>query len=156
MAQPVVGEMEMRGVANLATLLTPWWLFPFKKRPNLTFFPFKKAVSENCRYCRVSARSCCPLPARAHTPLSLSVSLSLCVCVSSVQRAADSWGAALSVKHGYYIASLVLYDTRIAEITALILSSSYVYLISLDDGSIVRIFVQINILEGRVGYVNSS
>ncbi len=41
----------------------------------------------------------------------------------------------------------------IAEITAQLLSLSYVYLISSDDGSIIRIFVQINILEGRAGYV---
>ncbi len=68
--------------------------------------------------------------------------------------AAGSWGAALSVKHRYYIASLVLYDASIAEITAPILSLSYLYLISSDDGSIIRIFVQINILEGRAGYVD--
>ncbi len=30
---------------------------------------------------------------------------------------------------------------------------SYVYLISSNDGAIIRIFVQINILEGRAGYV---
>ncbi len=49
-----------------------------------------------------------------------------------------------------------LYPTlhaSIAEITAQLLSLSYVYLISSDDGSIIRIFVQINILEGRAFYV---
>ncbi len=61
--------------------------------------------------------------------------------------------AALSVKHRYYVASLALHDASIAEITAQLLSLSYVYLISSDDGSIIRIFVQINILEGRAGYV---
>ncbi len=81
--------------------------------------------------------------------LSLSLSLSLSLCVSSVKCAA----AALSVKHIYYVASLVLRDASIDEITALILSLSYVYLISSDNGSIIRIFVQINILEGRAGYV---
>ncbi len=33
------------------------------------------------------------------------------------------------------------------------MSLSYVYLISSDDGAIIMIFVQINILEGRAGYV---
>ncbi len=35
-AQPVVGEMEMRSVANLATLQTPLTTFPplFKKAPS--------------------------------------------------------------------------------------------------------------------------
>ncbi len=41
----------------------------------------------------------------------------------------------------------------ITEITEQLLSLSYVYLISSDDGSIIRIFVQINILERRAGYV---
>ncbi len=53
-----------------------------------------------------------------------------------------------SVKHRYYVASLILHAS-IAEITAQLLSLSYVYLISSDDGAIIRIFVQINILEGR-------
>ncbi len=46
------------------------------------------------------------------------------------------------------LVSLILHAS-IAEITAQLLSLSYVYLISLDDGSIIRIFVQINILEER-------
>ncbi len=33
------------------------------------------------------------------------------------------------------------------------LSLSYVYLVSSDDGSIIRIFVEINILEGRAASV---
>ncbi len=49
------------------------------------------------------------------------------------------------------LASLIL-NTSIAEITAQLLSLSYVYLISLNDSAIIRIFVQINILEGRAGY----
>ncbi len=56
------------------------------------------------------------------------------------------------VKHRYYVASLILHDASIAEITAQLLSLSYVYLISSDDGAIIRIFVQINILEGRASY----
>ncbi len=43
--------------------------------------------------------------------------------------------------------------TSITEITEQLLSLSYVYLFSSDDGSIIRIFVQINILEVRAGYV---
>ncbi len=51
------------------------------------------------------------------------------------------------------LASLILHDASIGEITAQLLSLSYVYLILSDDGSIIRIFVQINILEGRAGYL---
>ncbi len=88
---------------------------------------------------------------RAHTPLSLSLSLSLCVC--SVQRARTPLSLSLrllsarqreeqrfnSVKHRYYVASLILHAS-IAEITAQLLSLSYVYLISSDDGAIIMIF----------------
>ncbi len=42
---------------------------------------------------------------------------------------------------------------QVAKITTQLLSLSYVYLISSDDGSIIRIFVQIDILEVRAGYV---
>ncbi len=61
--------------------------------------------------------------------------------------------ATLSVKHRYYVASLILHAI-IAEITAQLLPLCYVYLISSDDGLIIRIFVQINILEGIAGYVS--
>ncbi len=84
--------------------------------------------------------------------LCLSVSLSLCVCVCAHLLCPVRRGAALSVKHRYYVASLILHDASIAEITAQLLSLSYVYLISSDDGAIIRIFVQINILEGRASY----
>ncbi len=50
------------------------------------------------------------------------------------------------------LASLILHAS-IAKIIAQVLSLSYVYLISSDDSSIIRIFVQINILERRAGYV---
>ncbi len=50
------------------------------------------------------------------------------------------------------LASLILHAS-IAEITAQLLSLYYVYFISSDEGSIISIFVQINILEGRAGYV---
>ncbi len=101
------------------------------------------------------------LPARAHTSLSLSL------CVWSVQRAHTSLSLTLSLvcsargrerssaliqlNTDIYVASLILHAS-IAEITAQLLSLSYVYLISSDDGAIIRIFfVQINILEGRAG-----
>ncbi len=49
---------------------------------------------------------------------------------------------------------LLLFYMQVAEITAQLLSLSYVYLISSDDDAIIMIFfVQINILEGRAGYV---
>ncbi len=56
----------------------------------------KKAVSENRWFCRVSARSCCPLPARAHTHTHTSLSLFVRLLGFSVRQA--SRGAALSVK----------------------------------------------------------
>ncbi len=95
--------------------------------PLATFFPFKKTakpylVSETLRYCR----------ARSYF-LSARTSLSL------------------SLKHRYYVASLL--HASIAKITLHLLSLSYGYLISSDDGSIIRIFVQINILKGRAGCV---
>ncbi len=51
------------------------------------------------------------------------------------------------------LASLILHDASIAEITAQLLSLFYVYLISSDDASIIRIFVQIKILDRRAGSV---
>ncbi len=89
--------------------------------------------------------------ARAHLSLSLFLSLSLCVCsarahlslflslslrlLSARQREEQRFN---SVKHRYYVASLILHAS-IAEITAQLLSLSYVYLISSDDGAIIRI-----------------
>ncbi len=52
------------------------------------------------------------------------------------------------------LASLILHEST-AEITAQILSLSYVCLISSDElttAQFIRIFVQINILERRAGY----
>ncbi len=129
----------MHNVANLATLQTPLaTFFPSKKHPNL--------VSENQRYCRTSVRTCSP---SASTHLSLSLSLSLCLLSFSSASGREEQRFN-SVKHRYYVASLILHAS-IAEITAQLLSLSYVYLISSDDGAIIRIFVQINILEGRAG-----
>ncbi len=129
--------------------------------PFSVFFPFKKPskpnlVSENRRYGRASVRSCSP-SARTHLSLSRSPSLSLSVCLLSFCSASGREEQRFnSIKHSllhrYYVASLILHAS-IAEITAQLLSLSYVYLISSDDGAIIRIFVQINILEGRAGYV---
>ncbi len=127
----------MHSVANLVTLQTPLaTFFPSKKRPNL--------VSENRRYCRASARSCSPSARThlslcvsalfsAHTPLSLSLSLP-----ASAQRREEQ--RFNSVKNRYYVGSLILHAS-IAEITAQLLSLSYVYLISSDDGAIIMIFL---------------
>ncbi len=133
MAQPLVGEMEMHSVANLATLQTPLAIFfPPKKRPNL--------ISENHRYC-ASARSCSPsvrthlslslrllCSARAHLSLSLRLlcsahaHLSLSLRLLCSARAHLSLSLRLlsfcsargreeqcfnSVKHRYYVASLI-------------------------------------------------
>ncbi len=46
-----------------------------------------------------------------------------------------------------------MFHASIAEITAQLMSLSYVFLIASDDDSIIRIFVLINILDGRAGYV---
>ncbi len=114
----------------------------------------------------------------ARTPLSPSLSvrqlgsarthlsLPLSRCVSSVQRAHTSLSLSLGAsarfsawqlrcstlsQTRYYVASLILHAS-IAEITAQLLPLCYVYLISSDSGSIIRIFVQINILEGRASF----
>ncbi len=82
------------------------------------------------------------LPARVHTSLSLSLSLSLSesaqflFSVAAIGREEQRFN---SVKHRYYVASLILHAS-IAEITAQLLSLSYVYLISSDDGAIIMIF----------------
>ncbi len=86
MAQPVVGEMEMHSVANLATVQTAL----------ATFFPFKKApkpylVSENCQYC--PARSCFPFLTRTH----LSPSLSVCLLSFCSAHAHTSLSLSLSL-----------------------------------------------------------
>ncbi len=139
----------MHSVANLATLQTPLaTFFPSKKRPNL--------VSENHWYC--CARSCSP---SAHTHLSLS----LCVC--SVQRAHTPLSLSLrllsarqreeqrfnSVKHRYYVASLI-FTCKYSRNH----STAIVFILCVFDFIRRRcdyhvFFVQINILEGRAGYV---
>ncbi len=79
------------------------------------------------------------LSQRAHTPLSLTLSLSLCILLSFSSAIGREEQRFNSVKHRYYVASLILHAS-IAEITAQLLSLSYVYLISSDDGAIIMIF----------------
>ncbi len=105
-AQPVVGEMEMHSVANLATLQTPL----------ATFFSFKKAskpylVSEN-RPVLLPEHEVL-LSQGAHTHLSLSL-LALCVCSVSVQRVAAGREEQRFnlVKHRYYFACFSNYTWR--------------------------------------------
>ncbi len=160
-AQPVVGEMEMHSVANLATLQTPLaTFFPSKKHPNLVTGTAARGLALPARAHTSLSLSLCvcsvSLPARAtHTPLSLSLcvcsvylparaahtplslSLSLCVCSVSLPARGREEQRFNSVKHRYYVASLILHSS-IAEITAQLLSLSYVYLISSDDGTIIN------------------
>ncbi len=90
MAQPIVGEMEMHSVANLATLQTPLAIFfPSKKVPKPSFWDppvlpreHKILLSQRARThtpsLSLSLSLCLLCSARAH--LSLSLSLSLWVC----------------------------------------------------------------------------
>ncbi len=74
-ARPVVGEIDMHSVVNLATLQTPLAIFfHSKKHPNLIQFLRIVGTAERAR----------GLAVPVHTHLSLALSL----CVSSVQRAA--------------------------------------------------------------------
>ncbi len=147
----------MHSVANLATLQTPLaTFFPSKNRPNLvtgtatrglalpahahTSLSLSLSASDQFlsqrAHTHLSLSLCVcsvSLLARAHT--SLSLSLSLCVCSVSLQRAVEEQRFN-SVKHRY-VASLILHSS-IAEITAQLLSLSYVYLISSDDGTIIN------------------
>ncbi len=154
----------MHSVSNLATLQTPLaTFFPSKKRTNLVSETLWYSRA-NARSCSPSTRTrlslslsvCVCSVQRTHTPLSLS----LCVCSVSLPVRAHTLSLSLSlsvrllsfsstisreeqrfnsVKHRYYVASLILHAS-IAEITAQLLSLSYVYLISSDDGVIIRIF----------------
>ncbi len=96
-------------------------------RPGNSFSPCRNSLSRSAS-ALFSAR----------TPLSLSLSLSLALrLLSARQREEQRFN---SVKHRYYVASLILHAS-IAEITAQLLSLSYVYLISSDDGAIIMIFL---------------
>ncbi len=111
----------MHSVANLATLQTPLAIFSPKKAPK----PY--LVSEN-RPVLPPEREVL-LSQRAHTHLSLS--LALYVCSVSVQRTAEKSSALIQLNtYIILLASLILHDASIAEITAQLLSLSYVYLIS--------------------------
>ncbi len=117
---------------QLSSIADPFsYFFPFEIVPKPFHF-WKSPVLLHERQVLLSQRR--------HTILSLS----LCGSALFSERRRE---VALSVKHRYYVASLILHAS-IAEIRAQLLSLSYVYLISSDGGSVVRIFVQINILEG--------
>ncbi len=136
--------MEIHSVANLATLQTPLATFiPLvKKVPSDKSLGFAQALFSFWDSLVLPHEREVLLSQHARTPLSLSLSLSLSLCASALFSERQR-GAVLSVKHKYYVASLILHAS-IAEIIAQLLSLSYVYLISSDDGSITRIFVQIN------------
>ncbi len=103
-------------------------LFPFKKAPKPSFWRSLHTESP------VLPREVL-LSQRAHTP---PLSLSLRLLSFSLASGRDEQHFN-SVKHIYYVASLILHAS-IAEITAQLLSLSYVYLISSDDGAIIMIF----------------
>ncbi len=84
----------------------------------------------------LSVRLLCSAHARLSLSLSLSLSLHLLSFSSAFGREEQRFN---SVKHRYYVASLILHAS-IAEITAQLLSLSYVYLISSDNGAIIMIF----------------
>ncbi len=98
-AQPIVGEMEMQ-CCQLSNIADPFSdFFPFKKAPKPSFWESPVLLC-------ASARSCSP--ARAHT------SLSLCLLsfYSAIGREEQRFN---SVKHRFYVASLILHAS-IAEI----------------------------------------
>ncbi len=118
MAKPVVGEMEMHSVVNLANLQTCLSTFfpPLQKSawqqifwvcPNLSFWDWLVLLRELDVL----------LSHRARTSLSFCAS----ALFSEHRR-----GAALSVKHRYYVASLILHAS-IVEITAQLLSLSCIW-----------------------------
>ncbi len=133
--------MEMHSVANLATLQTSLPLFSplFKNVARDKSLGFAQTVFSFWDSLVLA------FPARAHLSLSLSVRLLCSASGGEEQR--------FQLKQILCCFSNCTCKYSIAEITARLLSLSHVYLISSDDGSIIRIFVQINILEGRAGYV---
>ncbi len=74
----------------------------------------------------------CVLPCEVFLSQRADTSLSLSLCTSALINERLR-GAAVSVKHRYCDASLILHAS-ITKITAHLLSLSYVYLISSDDG----------------------
>ncbi len=133
--------MEMHSVANFATLQTPTFFpsSPFKKSTQTLFDLWESLVLPCKREVLLSQQ--------AHTH----ISLSLCVCSVSVQRTAGKSSTLIQLNTDIMLLASLILNTSIAEITAQLLSLSYVYLISLNGSAIIRIFVQINILEERAG-----
>ncbi len=114
------GDAQCCQLSNIADPFSDF--FPFKKAPKPSFW--KSPVLLREREVLLSQR--------AHTPLSLAASAQF--LFSERQRS-----SALIQLNRYYVASLILHAS-IAEITAQLLSLSYVYLISSDDGAIIMIF----------------
>ncbi len=157
----------MHSVAYLATLQTPLaTFFPLKKCPNLVTGTAARGLALPARAhtslsLSLSLRllSFSPSARRTHTSFSLSLSLRLLSFSPSARRTHTSFSLSLSlslsasaqflsqraaeeqrfnsVKHRYYVASLILHSS-IAKITAQLLSLFYVYLISSDDGTIIN------------------
>ncbi len=118
-AQPVVVEMEMHSVGNLATLQTPL----------ATFSPFKK-VAEPYLVWELPVLPCEVLHFQCvHTHLSR--------LYSARGREEQRFN---SVKTQILCCFFLILHASTAEITAQLMSLSCVYLISSDDGSIIRIF----------------
>ncbi len=133
----------MDSVANLGTLQTTLaTFFPSKKAPKPSFWesPILLRQREVLLSQRARTHLSLSLSASAlfsaRTPLSLSLSLALRL-LSARQIEEQRFN---SVEHRYYVASLILHAS-IAEITAQLLSLSYVHLISSDDGAIIMIFL---------------
>ena len=93
-AQPLVGEMEIHSVANLATLQTHLAIFSLQQSAQ-TLFSFWESTG--------TAGTALSARARARAPLSLARSLSLSLSASRAEEQRFN-----SVKHRYYVASLFL------------------------------------------------
>ncbi len=94
---------------NLINIADPLVIFSLQKSTQTWLFSPSKKQSLRIAGTAAWAQGLAVHSQRTHRSLSLSL------CASSVKCAAGSWGAALSVKHRYYIASLVLYDASIAK-----------------------------------------
>ncbi len=121
MAQPVVGEIGDAQCCQHSNIADPFSDFFSlqKKQPNFA-----------AQGIAVPARTHLSLSASAQflfsacTPLSLSLSLSLCSV--SVQRAADKSSALIQLNTDIMLLACLILHASIAEITAQLLSLSYV------------------------------
>ncbi len=116
MAWPVVGEMEMHSVANLATVQTPLVTFSLQKSGQSLFSFGDPLVLSREREILLFQRT-----ERTHLSLSLSLHL-LCLA-----HGREEQGFRLNTD----IILLILFYKQVpAEITTQLLSLSYVYMIS--------------------------